>query len=335
MDSLTHTVLGACLGEVIAGKQMGKKAMLIGALANNFPDVDVVSHFFTTPAAGLLAHRGITHSIICCTVLTFVFGWLLRKTFKNTTISSQRSQLLIGSGLFLHILMDACTSYGTGWFEPFSDYRVSFNTLFIIDPFFLLPLLTGAIALLILKKTAGKRQTIATVALTLSAFYLSVTFFIKIYVSDTVNKDLAAQNIPYNDYMVAPTPLNNLLWNVITKNEKECYVGYYSVFDKPGPIDYELIQKNDTFLRPVATLYEVQMLKRFSKNYYSVTKSDSTLVFNDIRFGQVGGWYRPHAPFVFNFDIIRKNNVAYIQQGRMESVGSKPIEALVKRIKGK
>jgi len=86
---------------------------------------------------------------------------------------------------------------------------------------------------------------------------------------------------------------------------------------------------------PVATLTEVQILKRFSKNYYSITKSDSSLVFNDIRFGQVGGWYRPHAPFVFKFDIIHKNNAAHIQQGRMESVGSKPIQALVQRIKGK
>ncbi|HOZ87051.1 MAG TPA: metal-dependent hydrolase [Bacteroidia bacterium] len=335
MDTLTHTVLGACLGEVIAGKQMGKKAMLIGALANNFPDVDVLSHFFTSPAAGLLAHRGITHSILCCTLLTVFFGWWLRKVFKNPAINAQRAYLLVGSGLFLHILMDACTSYGTGWFEPFSDYRVSFNTLFIIDPIFLLPLLIASIVLLILKKTAGKRQTIATTALTLSAFYLSITFFIKIYVNNIVNKDLATQNIPHSDYMVAPTPLNNLLWNVVTKNEKECYVGYYSVFDRRGAIDYEIIPKNDTFLVPVATLTEVQILKRFSKNYYSITKSDSSLVFNDIRFGQVGGWYRPHAPFVFKFDIIHKNNAAHIQQGRMESVGSKPIQALVQRIKGK
>jgi len=54
MDSLTHTVLGACLGEVIAGKQLGKKAMLIGALANNLPDIDVLTSFWTGPAEELL-----------------------------------------------------------------------------------------------------------------------------------------------------------------------------------------------------------------------------------------------------------------------------------------
>jgi inner membrane protein len=27
-----------------------------------------------------------------------------------------------------HILIDACTNYGTGWFEPFSHARISFNT---------------------------------------------------------------------------------------------------------------------------------------------------------------------------------------------------------------
>ena len=43
MDSITHTVLGACLGQVLAGKKIGKKAMLWGAVANNIPDIDIIT----------------------------------------------------------------------------------------------------------------------------------------------------------------------------------------------------------------------------------------------------------------------------------------------------
>lgn len=335
MDTLTHTVLGACLGEAIAGKQLGKKAMLIGALANNFPDVDVAASFFTEPAHNLLVHRGITHSILSCLIFTFLFSWIFKSIYKNKNVSWNQWLLLFGSGLFLHIGMDACTSYGTGWFEPFSDYRVSFNTLFILDPFFLLPLLIGAVILLILKKTSLKRAITSAIVLIISFAYLGITLLIKIYINKTISSDLAQQNIRHSDYMTTPTPLNNLLWYVVAKDSDNCKVSYYSVFDKSSKLDYDLIPMRDSLLNSYSNSIEVKDLKQFSKNYYTVNKTDSSLLFSDLRFGQIGGWYDPQAPFVFSFDITRKNNAAHIQQGRMRSIDSKPITELVKRIKGR
>src|SRR5262245_36088448 len=131
MDSLTHTVLGACLGEAIAGKQLGKKAMLIGALINNLPDIDVFTAIWTGTVEELLVHRGITHSILFALIVTPLLAFLFYRYSKNKSASYKRWLVLIGSGLFLHILMDAFTTYGTGWFEPFNHYRVTFNTLFI------------------------------------------------------------------------------------------------------------------------------------------------------------------------------------------------------------
>ena len=64
MDTLSHIVLGTCMGEALLGKKIGKKAMLWGALANNLPDIDV---FFTPlfhPVDALFVHRGITHSFL-------------------------------------------------------------------------------------------------------------------------------------------------------------------------------------------------------------------------------------------------------------------------------
>ncbi len=334
MDTLTHTVLGACLGDAMAGRQIGKKAMLIGAVLNNLPDIDVVSHFFKSPAEELMTHRGITHSILACSMLGFVLGRALLRVYGPQGLRSWQAYFLVLISLFLHITLDACTSYGTGWFEPFSHYRVSFNTLFILDPFFMLPMLVGAIALLIIKKKRPIRKKVAQSAMALSAMYLLVTIAIKTHVNAVVSKDLAAQNIPFNNYMTAPTPLNNLLWNVVTENDNGCYTGYYSVFDRQPLISYENFSKNDSLLDQLTRLEEIQILRRFSKNFYCISKTDSSLVFNDLRFGQAGGWYMPRAPFVFNFDIFHKNNAAHIQQGRMASVGSEPIKALVTRIKG-
>lgn len=335
MDSLTHTVLGACLGEAIAGKKLGKKAMLFGALINNFPDVDVLASPFVEPAHNLLVHRGITHSLLACTLLTFFFAWLFSRLFRKDGLSMQRWLMLMGSGLFLHILMDAFTSYGTGWFEPFSSYRVSFNTLFIIDPFFLLPLLIGAIVLLIKKRTSETRLRTAQIVLWISFIYLGLTIGIKLIVDHKVKNDLALQNVPHNDYMSTPTPLNNILWYIVARNNDSCRLSYYSLFDKAGPLEYQAIPRREELLRDVEHSPEVRDLVQFSKSYYSVSKTDSSVLFSDIRFGQIGGWYDTNAVFVFNFDIMHRNSSTHIQQGRIRSVGSKPLEELLKRIKGK
>ena len=58
MDSITHTVLGACLGQVLAGKKIGKKAMLWGAVANNIPDIDIITSTWMSQADGLMHIEG-------------------------------------------------------------------------------------------------------------------------------------------------------------------------------------------------------------------------------------------------------------------------------------
>ena len=39
-------------------------------------------------------------------------------------------------GILTHGFLDACTSYGTSLFWPFSSTRVSWNVISIVDPFF-------------------------------------------------------------------------------------------------------------------------------------------------------------------------------------------------------
>ena len=62
MDTVTHIVLGACIGEATAGKILGRKAMLFGALSQSLPDIDFIAYFWLDKTDNLLAHRGITHS---------------------------------------------------------------------------------------------------------------------------------------------------------------------------------------------------------------------------------------------------------------------------------
>jgi len=335
MDTITHTVLGACLGEVIAGRKLGKKAMLIGALANNLPDIDVVTSFWTSPAHELMVHRGITHSILFAVIVSPLFARAFQKRFSSYDVSFKRWLVLIGSGLFLHILLDAFTAYGTGWFEPFSNYRVTFNTLFILDPLLSIPMITGSVILLILNRDRyPKRSRVAYTSLYCSLCYLLLCILIKLYVTHVIENDLRSKNIPHQAFMATPTPLNNILWYSAVKSGDNFYTGYYSIFDKNPTVDWEFFLKCDSLLAPLKNSEEVKDLMHFSKNYYCVSKKNNTIIFSDMRFGQVGSWYIKQAPFVFNFELQMKKGYLFMQQGRFKSFNSKDLASLMERVKG-
>jgi inner membrane protein len=336
MDSITHTVIGCCLGEAIAGKKLGKRAMLYGVIANNLPDIDVFSSFWYSQAHELLAHRGITHSILFAIVFTPLLSWLFRLGTRNKELSFKKWQILIGSGLFLHIFLDALTAYGTGWFEPFSHYRVSFNTLFILDPFFSVPLIIAAILLLSIRIKAQKaRKWVNIIGGSLSIAYLLVTICIKLYVNQVVKTDLTSKNIPYGDYLASPSPMNNLLWYSVAKADKGYYTGYYSLLDEDTNINWGFSYKNDSLLDPYKKSEDVNALIQFAKDYYCVSKKDSFVQFSDIRFGQVGGWRDKQAEFVFKFNIKKTaSDSIVVRQAEFKELTKEDFRILIERVKG-
>ncbi len=336
MDSLTHTVIGACLGEAIAGKQLGKKAMLIGALANNLPDIDVITSLWASQTDELLIHRGITHSILVATIFSPLLAFIFQKIYKKYPVSFKQWLILFGSGMFLHIFIDAFTTYGTGWFEPFMNTRVSFNALFILDPLLTLPVLIATIALLFLKTDSLKRRSWAKFGIGMFAFYLLFASINKIFVNGQVEKNLSIKEFPHSDFIATPTPLNNLLWYIIVRSDKDYYIGYYSIFDKNADISFEKINKNDTLLTNASDPQQVKDLIRFSQNYYCLSVVNDTIVYSDMRFGQLGGWYKKNAPFVYNFNLARQgNNKIGLQKARFDSFSGEAITQLFKRMGGK
>ena len=83
MDSLTQIVLGAAVGEAVAGKKIGNRALLWGAIAGTIPDLDVIPGFFLTPLDNLIFHRGATHSILFCLIGAFLFAYLAQLFYKK------------------------------------------------------------------------------------------------------------------------------------------------------------------------------------------------------------------------------------------------------------
>lgn len=334
MDTITHIVLGACTGEAIAGRQLGKKALLIGAVANTLPDCDVLSNLWLDADDSLLAHRGFTHSFAFVVLAAALLAFLFKRWYKTKTISYKFWISFFMFELFLHIFIDAFNAYGTGWFEPFSHYRVSLNAIFVADPFYTSWLLIAFVALLVLKRARRSRASWVRFGLGISTLYFMYCVVNKIKTNTDI-KDMLNQQVTYQTYFTTPTPLNNWLWYVVAGTDSGYYIGYYSVFDSKKKIDLHYFAKNDFLLDPYRHQEDVQHLVRFSRSFYTIEKWDSSLVFNDLTFGQMVGWYNPRARFVFHYFLHPKeDNEMVVQRGRFAQWNWAVIESLIKRIKG-
>lgn len=335
MDSLTHIVLGACVGEVIAGKKLGKKAWLAGAILQTIPDVDFIAGFWLSPAEDLLAHRGFTHSFLFVVLLSLFWSELSKRVGWGTGLSRKGWLIFSFIELLIHVLIDSMNVYGTGWLEPFSHIRFAFNVLFVADPFFTFPLLATFILLLIGKVPVRNRPVLAKCALVLSGLYLLYVLFLKWQVDAVVNDNLNRRVDKYENYFSTPTPFNPWLWYIVSKKDDSFQLGYYSVFNLSDSIDLFDIQKQ-VHLLPLATTQEaIPHLIRFSKGYYALQQARDTIIFNDLRFGKIMGWANPAAPFVFYYYLSTSaDNSVVIQRGRMQGWSASSFSYFVRRIWG-
>lgn len=336
MDSLTHLVLGAAIGEAVLGKKIGRKAMLCGALANTVPDFDVFAASCCSDAQQLLVHRGITHSFFFVFIMSIILGWLFNKWFRKSNVGMKAWFWLFFLGLLTHILLDAFTAYGTGWFEPFSSYRVSFNTIFVADPFYTLPFLICVLVALIAKNGSAKRVKWNKTGLYISSAYLLFTIFNHWHVNRLMSDSFKEKKLLADNFTVTPTPLNNFLWMAYTHDNTGTYIGYYSIFDRTKNIDYYHIERKEALLKPYEKDESIKLLKQFSKGNYVMVQHDSSIFFDDIRFGQMGGWNGPDSTFVFSFKINKNSeNGAALNRSRFKTSFSDAFANLIERIKGK
>src|SRR5690349_14944871 len=107
IDSITHIVLGGCIGEAIAGRKLGKKAIIYGAIAQSIPDIDVVSSSWLNTADDLLAHRGITHSILFAVLASVVLGVVMQKVHRKSAMTQLQWIIFLLIEMFTHITLDA------------------------------------------------------------------------------------------------------------------------------------------------------------------------------------------------------------------------------------
>ncbi len=336
MDSLTHIVLGACIGEAVAGKKLGKKAMLIGAIAQSIPDVDFITTFWLSDSKDILEHRGITHSILFALVATLILSWALRYLFRKQNISWSTWFALLEINIFTHLFIDGFNAYGIGLLEPFSHWRFTFHILFVADPLFSIWPFIGCLVLLVLRRKNLTRKNWWRMGIGVSAIYLMYAIVNKIIVEKAVYKNLTQQGISTENYFTTPTPFNSWLWFVVVKDKNGYFVSYRSVFDRQKKMTFQYFPQNDSLLTIVQNKEELNDLITFANGFYTVEQRSDTTVINVLRFGQVVGWYDPKEKFAFYYYLDKPgSNELVTQRGRFEKWNEETIRAFINRIEGR
>jgi inner membrane protein len=150
MDNVTHTLIGALLGETVArttqpdprglpGEVRRNLLVAAAAIGSNLPDVDVLYSFIGGKVNYLLQHRGHSHTIAGALLLAAVVFAIARwRLARHGQPPASRDLAWLGGVLaitpLLHIGMDFTNNYGVHPFWPVSNRWFYGDAVFIAEP---------------------------------------------------------------------------------------------------------------------------------------------------------------------------------------------------------
>jgi inner membrane protein len=315
MDSLTQVALGGAVGYAVLGSQVGRKAILWGAILGTLPDLDV----FWPYAGGVEAftfHRGFSHSLFVHLLMSPLIVWLILKIHKNTQQYRKQWFYLVFLTLSTHAVLDSFTVYGTQLFWPFTEYPIGVSNLFIIDPFYTVPLLIGFIIALLPKTKPNTARRANIIGLWLSSIYICWSLGAKVYIDNKVELALSERQIPVSAYMSTPAPFNTLLWRFVAMSDGRYYEGYVSIFDTPAEVSFNAYTSQTELLDGIEDEWGVSRLQWFTKGLYAVKQRGEKVVLSDLRMGI-------ECSYVFTFDVGKITGNG-IQAGSFEQIPSRP-----------
>ena len=228
MDPLSQGVLGASLPQSFSNKKNIVFVFIIGFLAGMFPDIDIFFRSNHDPLLFLEFHRQFTHSLIFIPVGGFIFTIIFYGIFfRIIPFGFLKTWLFATLGYGTHGLLDACTSYGTQLLWPFSNERISWNNISIIDPLFTIPVLIFLVLSLIKRKSLW-----AKIALGWAIIYLCLGF-IQNHRAEKVAREIVAQRSHHPEIIsVKPSFGNLILWKIIYQHNDYFYIDAVNIGPK-------------------------------------------------------------------------------------------------------
>ena len=291
MDPLSQGTVGAAFAQSTANKNNIFKIGAIGFLAGLVPDLDVLIQSSTDPILFLEYHRQFTHSLFFIPFGSLFIALLIFPLVKSS-MSLKTVYLASLLGYATHGLLDACTSYGTQLFWPFSNQRVTWNNISIVDPLFTIPIL-----ILVGTAIKTKKKIFSFFSIGWITFYLSLGF-VQYERALSAAIELANERGHNAERLTLKPSFGNLiLWKSIYQHQETFYVdairtarsstwclgesirAFDYQYHLPN-LDKESQQKND-----------IERFRWFSQDYLGYDKEKN--IVTDIRYSMIPNQIAP------------------------------------------
>jgi len=239
MDPLTQGVLGAALPQAATRPRYAASAGLLGFLAGMAADLDVLIRSTSDPLLFLEYHRQFTHALVFIPFGGLLCALLLHALLgRRRGLSFRQSWLFCTLGYATHALLDACTTYGTMLFWPFSDARIAWNTISIIDPLFTVPIL-----LAVLLGARRRSALYARVALVWALSYMALGLWQRNAAVDMGNALAAQRGHAPLRLEAKPSFANILVWKIVYETADRFYVDAVRATLVPRVYEGQAVQK--------------------------------------------------------------------------------------------
>lgn len=227
MDSLTHGLLGLSLG-ALRRPDADRSAVLVACVvAAELPDLDYLWPAADSVLHTLKAHRGLSHSLVAAPLVALTAAGAAKLVFRKAR-PVPLFVWALGAVLFAHLLADAWTGWGTRLLLPFSDARVTLDWMMVLDPFFTVPLLIGALWD-VRKRQLDRRAML--VGLSVACAYLGTRVVARSMIHDRV----AERHSDALQIQVFPSWLDVTEWRYVAVFPERYVAGRAGVFDGPQP----------------------------------------------------------------------------------------------------
>ena len=270
MDPISQGALGALVPQVVSRREKLRAFAVLGCLAGMAPDLDVFIDSSTDPLLFLEFHRQFTHALLFIPIGAALVALPLQPVVRRT-LRPRETYLACLLGYATHGLLDACTSYGTQLLWPFSEHRVAWNNVSVVDPLFTLPLL-GLVSLAAVRR----RRAFAVAGLSWAVCYLALGA-VQHQRAEAAGAQLAAERGHQPRRLLAKAGFANLLvWKVVYEHGGRFHVDAIragmDVTVCPGASIARLDVHSDfPWLDPGSRqARDVERFRRFSDGYVAV-----------------------------------------------------------------
>ena len=313
MDPITQGIVGASASKAFSKNNKLVLIGLIGFLSALTPDLDIFFRSSIDPLLFFEYHRQFTHSLIFIPVggliCSLIFFYTIPKKFG---LSFKEIYFFATIGYGTHGLVDALTSYGTQLFWPFTDQRISFNLISVIDPLFTVPII-----FLLIISVFKKNKFFVLLAIVWIFLYLLLSSIQKNRATDLILEKINQRGHQSNNVLVKPSFANIIIWKTIYEHNGLYYIDAvkltttYSFFDGSSieklnlSTSFPWLDKNSQQAR------DVERFSWFADGYLAISPFDSNKII-DVRYSTLPNKITPLWSIQLNQSASSDEHIKYI-----------------------